>query len=422
MTGTVYRLADPTINTPSVTLAARVGDANPTAALSVTNTSPDAYTESLKASFGTAPTGFTNTGAIGGSGLAAQGTNSTSLTVGFGSTTTSGTFTGSSTVNFVTTGAGTDNAADESVGSSPVALTAKIYQTAVAQVTPSVSFGVVHVGQTVAAQSITVTNTATGALTDSITGGFGTPAPGSPFSTSGNLGSGVSGNGGSSNALQVSLNTSTAGSYAGTAALALASHDSQLADIALTTSGVQLSAQVNNYAVAGFGKQGGDGALTNAGTSYVLNFGSVSQGSIALLSSLFATNLAPSLYSDLLSGDFSIASGAGEFGLTGFDAFGPLNGGDKTGVLGVMFETSASGSFTEVIDLLGTGSYAGASYSPYAVDAILTIEGTVSGGSAPVPELSTWAMMGLGFLGLGFAGSRASRNRRATAGRLSVDT
>jgi hypothetical protein len=413
VTGAVYRLADPTLNTNSVTLAARVGDATPSANVSVTNSSPDQYTESLKAGFGTAPTGFTNTGAIGGTGLVAGGADSSSLHVGLASTATSGTITGTATVNFVTTGAGTDNAADESVGSGTVGLTANVYQTAVASVTPSVNFGVVHVGDTVGNQSVTVTNTATGALTDVITGGFGSPAPGSPFSTSGNLGTGVAGNGGSSSALMVGLNTSTAGMYSSSAALALASHDSQLSDVALSAGPVTLAAQVNNYAVAGFGKTSGSGSLTNVGTDYVLDFGNVTQGSSSLISSLFAANLASGLYSDLLSGDFTIASGSGDFGLTGFDPFTGLAAGQQTGPLGVTFDTSSLGSFTETIDLNGMGYYNGATYSPYAADAVLTIEGTVTGTGA-VPEPSTWAMMLFGFAGLGFLGYRRTA-RAATA-------
>jgi hypothetical protein len=418
--GAVYRLANPTLNTSSVTLAARVGEAAPTANVSVTNTSPDQYTESLKANFGTASSGFTNTGAINATPLVAGGTDSTSLSVGLSSTATSGTFSGTSTVNFVSTGEGTDGAADMSVGGKTVSLTGNVYQTAVASVTPSVDFGVVHVNQTVANQSVTVTNTATGALTDVIIGGYGTPAPGSPFTTSGNLGSGVAGNGGSSNALKVGLNTGTAGMYSGSAALALASHDSQLTDVALTADPVSLTAQVNNYAVAGFGKTSGSGSLTNpTGADYVLNFGTVSKGGSSLTSELYAANLAPSLYSDFLSGDFTVASGDGDFGLSGFDSFSSLRGQDQTGALGVTFDTSSSGLFKEVIDLVGQGSYNGASYSPYAVDAMLTIEGTVSGAGV-VPEPSTWAMMGIGFAGLaGMAGWRRRASGRVAGSRAS---
>ncbi len=409
VSGAVYRLASPTLNTASVTLAARVGDAAPSANVSVTNTSPDAYTESLKAGFGAAPSGFANTGSIGG--LAAQGTDAASLSVGLASTAVSGTFTGSATVNFVTTGAGTDNAADKSVGSGAVALTGKVYQTAAASVTPNVNFGVVHVGASVADQSITVTNTATGALTDVITGGFGSPAPGSPFSTSGTLGPGVAGNGGSSGALKVGFNTSTAGMYSAAATLALASHDADLTDVALTAGPVTLTGQVNNYAVAGIGKTTGAGSLGNTGTDYVLDFGNVTQGSGIVTSTLFAANFASSL-SDLLMGDFSITSGFGDFGLTGFSAFSGLDAGQQFGPLGVIFDTASLGAFSETIDLNGMGYYNGATYTPYAVDATLTIEGVVTGAGA-VPEPSTWTMLLLGVAELGFAGYRKTGKGRA---------
>ena len=40
---------------------------------------------------------------------------------------------------------------------------------------------------------------------------------------------------------------------------------------------------------------------------------------------------------------------------------------------------------------------------------------TISSGASPVPEISTWAMMLLGFAGLAFAGYRASRQMAAQA-------
>ena len=42
-------------------------------------------------------------------------------------------------------------------------------------------------------------------------------------------------------------------------------------------------------------------------------------------------------------------------------------------------------------------------------------EGEIRGQLAPVPEPSTWAMMVLGFAGLGFAGYRASRKSASVA-------
>jgi hypothetical protein len=99
-------------------------------------------------------------------------------------------------------------------------------------------------------------------LTGSISAG------GAPFSGSGTLGSGL-GPQSSSSALEVALGTGTAGIFAGTANLALASHDSQLADLALATSQLLVSAQVNNYAALAFVKTGGQGSLSgNASSGY----------------------------------------------------------------------------------------------------------------------------------------------------------
>src|SRR5206468_342096 len=44
VSGAVYRLANPQVAPPTIALAARVGDAAPSAALTVTNASPDAFT------------------------------------------------------------------------------------------------------------------------------------------------------------------------------------------------------------------------------------------------------------------------------------------------------------------------------------------------------------------------------------------
>ncbi len=413
VSGNVYRLANPTLNTPAVTLAARVNGPLATANVSVTNTSPDIYTEALKASFGTAPTGFSNTGSLGTNGLAAQGTNASGLTVGLASTGTSGITTGTATVNFVSTGAGTDNAADISVGSQNVALTGKVYQTAVASVTPGVSFGIVHVGDTVGPQTITVTNTATGALVDSITGSMN--VRGAPFSVTGGgtLGSGVAGNNGSSgSALRVGLNTSTAGVYtganAGSATLTLASHDSDLADLALTTSPVTLSATVNNYAAVGLASTT-RGSLTGGGSAYTLNLGTLTQGSGLISAALAALNaaLAPAdaLSLGIDSSGYSVESGSG-FGLA-LNAFADLAAGDTQGnAFDVSLDTSGTGTFDEVIKFDGYGSNADYSdNNANVLDPTLTIEATVTaGGSGPptgVPEPSSWLVLLSALAGLG---------------------
>ena len=249
MKGDVYRLADPVLNTSSVTLAARVGGAAPSQAVSITNSSPDIYTEGLAASFGTAPTPFTTSGSI--TNLAAQGTSS-ALSVALG-TGTAGSYSGSVGVNYTSTGAGTDNAPDMSVGSGSVTLSGNVYTPAVADVltTSPVNFGIVHVGDGGGSltQGVTVQNGAAAtALNDVLVGSIS--AGGAPFSGSGTLGAGLAA-GASSSALQVALGTGTAGIFSGTADLALASHDSQLTDLALATSPLTLGSPSQQLRRAG---------------------------------------------------------------------------------------------------------------------------------------------------------------------------
>jgi hypothetical protein len=51
----------------------------------------------------------------------------------------------------------------------------------------------------------------------------------------------------------------------------------------------------------------------------------------------------------------------------------------------------------------------------YAVDGMVRYGDAVDVGVSSIPEPSTWAMMLLGFAGLGFAGYRASRKSVALA-------
>ena len=158
VTGAVYRLANPLLNTSGVTQAARVGDAAPTAAISVTNQSPDAFTEALNVSLGTGPAGFTGSGAI--TGLAAQGTDAGSLSVAL-DTSSAGSFSGNLGVNFTSSGAGTTGAADLALASGTVGLTGRVYQPAGADLqTGAVDFGIVHVGDAIGTKSVTVANSA----------------------------------------------------------------------------------------------------------------------------------------------------------------------------------------------------------------------------------------------------------------------
>ncbi len=384
VSGDVYRVASPTLNTPSVTLAARVGDASPTAAVSVTNTSPDQYTEGLAASMTSAPTGWSNSGAV--TNLAAGGTDGSTLKVAL-NTGTPGVFTGTQAVSFTSNGL-IDNATPESVGSGSVQLEGSVYTPAVQQVdTTSVNFGVVHVGDVIGPQTVSVTNAAPSTalndvLTGNLTGGSG------PFSASGNLGAGLAAGQTDATNLKVSFNTSAAGMYTGSAQFGGASHDSQLSDLSLGSTTVSVSGQVNNYANATFALDSGSGSLSKSGSSYVLNLGNLTQGaSIASLLSLVNQVAGPA---DDLEGSFATGTlaDASLSGSNWIGSFSGLGAGQSLGGLGIDFSTGSLGSFDDTILLNGMGYYTGASYGAYADNITLTLEGdVVKGGPVAAPEI-----------------------------------
>ncbi|MGH7029402.1 MAG: choice-of-anchor D domain-containing protein, partial [Stellaceae bacterium] len=406
--GNVYRLANPLLSTPSVSLAARVGDTAPSRTISITNSSPDVYTEGLKAGFGATSSPFTASGSI--ADLAAQG-NSTAMNVALG-TGAAGSYSGTSGINYTSTGAGTDDAPDISVGSGNVNLSGKVYTAAVATVATAspVDFGIIHVGDFGGgeSQSVTVQNGATAtALNDVLTGSIS--AGGAPFSGSGTLGAGL-GAQQSSSALQLNLDTNTAGIFTGAANLALASHDPDLADLPLTTSPLSLKAQINRYAALSFQQQGGLGSLSGGGASYNLDFGNVLQDSTSprsLLSILNDNPLSDQAFTDLLSSRASILSGSG-FSFTG-DSLSDLAGGDSQSGFDVDFDTANLGSVDEVLSFDIESS--NASGYDQAIGAVtLNLEGDIVS-TAPVPEPSTIPLIASG-LGMLFLVVRRQRRGR----------
>src|SRR6185369_12988429 len=287
--GAAYRLANPNVAPPSLALAARVGDAAPTASLTVTNASPDVYTERLNAGFGAVAGGFSGSGTI--TGLAAGG-SSNALGVAL-STAAAGSFNGTATVNLVSSGSGTTNAPDAALPSQSVALSGHVYTPAIAQTnTTIVDFGIVHRGDVVADRAVSVTNAApVTPLNDALVASIG-GAP-SPFTTSGSV-AGLGAGATDATSLRVGLGTS---------------HDGELADLALGGSTVQLRGQVNNFAEAALAKTAGAGTLSRNGNTWTLDFGTFSLGSGDRSASLAVLNSAIGP-ADLLSGAFDL-TGAG---------------------------------------------------------------------------------------------------------------
>ena len=387
VSGSVYRVASPTLNTPPITLFARVGDSAPTVGISITNTSPDVYTERLNASLGTVATGFVGSGSV--TGLAA-GTSSSALGVAL-NTSTAGTYSGPANVNFVSSGAGTTGVADLALGSQSVALTGRVYAPAVAQInTTTVDFGIVHRGDVVASRNVSVTNAAAVAgLNDTLRGSIGAAAP--AFSAAGTVAD-LSAQSTDTGSLNVGLNTANAGVFNGTATASFSSHNPDLADVALGSSSVSLKAQVNHYAEVAISKVG-DGILSLTGHTYTLDFGSIALGAGNFSANLAVLNSAIGP-ADVLSGVFDTASVGPGFTLSGFGSFTNLVAGDSASGLSIAFLTSTGGYFESSLVLHASGSNA-SGYVGQLQDTTLVLRGNVI---TAVPEPGTYVLMFAGLL------------------------
>ena len=398
VTGAVYRLASPSITSGPIGLAARVGDLAPTAGIGVTNVSPDAFTERLNASIGSAPAGFVGTGSI--SGLVA-GASSSALGVTL-NTTTAGSFGGQAGVAFVSSGAGTTNAADLSVGTQNVALSGHVYAPAAAHVgTTTVDFGIVHKGDSVAARNVAVTNSAgPAALNDTLNGSLGGAS--GPFTAVGTIVGLAPGNTDTTSFL-VGMNTANAGVFAGGASAAFASHNPELVDLPLGAVALTVKGQVNNFAELALGKVSGSGGLTHSGSTYTLDFGSVQFGSLDLGAGLAIVNGAAGP-ADLLSGSFTIGTGTG-FTLGGFDSFAGIAAGASLAGLTVGFGTDVLGEFTQTITIAASGSNASGFLGGLG-DTTLVLRGNV----VAVPEPATYLLYASGMLAMWFVSRRRLRD------------
>jgi hypothetical protein len=399
ISGNVYRLAVPVVDTTPLTLVGRVGDTPLQGAIGVTNNAPDLFTERLNASVASQPAGT-----VAGAALVLAPNVSGNLSLSL-PTTTAGTFSGPVGVALVSSSAGTTSGApDASLGNVSVNLTGRVYAPAVAQVAPTVvDFGIVRVGDTPTVRTVTVGNGASGALTDtlraSISGGT------APFSTSGTVGGLVAGASNSNN-LQLQLATATSGQFTGSANVALTSQNPELADLTLTAATITLQGQVNNIAQAALTKAGGSGSFSGTAFSYTLDFGTVLADASSLTANLVLGNAASGT-ADALSGSWTLGS-TGGFSVGGFGPFSGLAAGATLAGLTVGFDISTEGSFDRVLVLSSQST--NASGPDLALgDITLHLQGSV----AAVPEPSIYLMMAMGVLAIG---SKARRRLRGQQG------
>lgn len=288
----------------------------------------------------------------------------------------------------------------------------KVYAPAVAQLgSGTLDFGIVHVGDTIAARAITVKNAAApvAGFNDLLLATIS--SNNSRFTATGSL-TGLSAGAQDASSLQIGLDTSYGGLFKGTATLAFASHNTEMSDLALASQQVALKAQVNNYAELGLGKLSGAGSFSGGGTAYTLNFGTLSLGAGTVGTELIVSNTAPGM-SDLLGLKFDLGTASSHFSLSGFGPIAGLGAGGYQDGLHVSFGGLLAGHFDEVITLHAVGSNA-SGYIGSLADVQLHLVGDV----AAVPELASWAQFSLGLFGMvGFMGRRRMGHQGGTRAR-----
>ena len=393
VSGDVYRTAVGSVVAPVVVANQHVGG-SATQALSVSNTAAnDGFSEKLDASFGTNTGNVTNNGGSI-SLLGDTATNNTSLSVGV-DTSSAGAKSGTATVNFTSNGTGTSGLASIGAGSQAVTVTGNVYNLASSSTIAPINLGVLHVGQGggSVSQGISITNTApTGLFSEGLDSSFG-----SYTNNGGTLNPTFNGSitnltAGSTDAasMQVTLNTSTAGSVSGNILVHQGSNgtidglgNTALADQNPAVSG-SVIATITNLAVA------------QINTAQPVNFGNVRVGAVVPSQALSITNAAPvsafteSLIGNVVGTNNGTVTASGGFGLP--TANPELAGGetDATHVLvGIDTSTAGAKSGNAIIDFKSDGtSFSGGTITDLG-NTNVAVQGNVfrlATGSATTPD------------------------------------
>ena len=411
-TGNVINQANALVNNPTINLGAvRVGAAAPSGTVSVTNVASAPPQAALNASMGATSGPITASGSF--NLLNPGATNNGSLVVGL-NTGTAGNFTGgnagTATVNFVSDAnnvGGCGANCQLNLASQTVNVEGKVYTQAVGSASgTAINFGVVRVGDTVSAANITISNTAAStALNDSLRADLS--GIGSAFSAPASV-AGIAAQ--AAGQMAVGLNTATAGIFSQSGTLGFTSQNADMADVSAGADAtVSLLAQVNNLANGDFDLLSGTGTLSQTGTSYVLDLGTIVLGDTVATTLQLDNDVAGP--ADALSGLFDL-SAADDFSYSGWNPLAFLAAGQAGGSMNVNWLAGALGLFSDTILFNGFGTNASDPLG-LAQTRQLTIRANVINRVPPgtVPEPGTLALL----LGAAAAGLLA-RRKVAAAG------
>jgi hypothetical protein len=384
--GTVYQKAKAgpvgDVNLGSFRVGAGVQSAN--VAISNTASATGGFTEDLGVALdgATGGIGFTN---VAGGKVGAASSKNAQVSANFD---TAGVKNGTVTLNFTTEEVNGSGLGSEGIGQASFNVTGKAYQTASANVTGSLDFGVMRKNADPAAKAVNVANTATGALVDQLKA----TASGGPSGliilnpASIQVASGNNGN------LNFDLNTATSGVIDGNVNLALASSNADMADLDLGTQQLAVKATITEAAKAKVQAVGGAATLSGGGTSYTVNFGTVNADTgIKSFDLSILNDIVASAFSENLGGSFAL--NAGDFTFTGASTFSGLMGG-AAHALSVSFDTAgrAAGQFLGNLVFSGFSRFAGLSDLALG-DITIAIRATIAGEPGEVSEPGTLLLL-----------------------------
>ena len=277
----------------------------------------------------------------------------------------------------------------------PLTFIGKIYQPATAawsgfSFRNVLNLGIVHVGD-VASGSLSVENSATGALVDVINGQNtyyhsiaenGVAADRSTDNDfSANSIEGLTS--GDFENVVIQANTSQAGHFSTDINPHLVSHDDDLHDIAMLNQSFSVYTTVYNYAQAELSASGvGDfsSAPGVGGPEWTLNLGTVTQGSKALTEAISVLNAAASgWYTDTLSGSFSLSGGG--FNVRNANSFSGIGGGKAYSGIRISTDTQDVGSNIEILRLTPTSVDQGGSTTQSVLTLVITDDVVPTSGS-----------------------------------------